>query len=369
MRQVRVRLRAVKDRSYPIFIGSGLLPRLGRELPRLCPAARYVIISDTRVARGHGAVLLRTLRRRRTPVSLITFPSGERHKTRRTKDRLEDQLVRLRCGRDAALLALGGGVVGDMTGFVAATYQRGIPYIQIPTTLLAMIDASVGGKTGVDHPAGKNLIGAFHQPRAVWTDVTTLSTLPARQFRAGLAEAVKHAAIADRALLRFLEKRSVDLGRLEPDVLERLVERNCRIKASVVMRDEQEAGLRQVLNFGHTVAHALETTAGYRLLHGEAVSVGMAVEATLSVRLGGLEAAERERLLRLLEALGLPTRLPSGIDPRAVVRATYADKKARRGVPLYTLPRRLGLTPAWGRSPVRPVEDRQVLRALREHSS
>jgi 3-dehydroquinate synthase len=366
MKRVRVRLRALEDRSYPICIGAGILHRLPRELARLCPAARYAVVTDARVARLYGRALRRDLRRRGLHADLIAFPAGERYKTRRTKERVEDALVRLGHGRDSAILALGGGVVGDLAGFVAATYQRGIPYVQIPTTLLAMLDASVGGKTAIDHPAGKNLIGAFHQPRAVWADVSVLRTLPARQLRSGLAEAVKHAAVADLGLLKFLDRRGADLRALSPRALERLVERNCRIKAAVVMRDERESGFRQILNFGHTVAHALETAAGYRLLHGEAVAIGMAVEATLSERLGGLSAGGRDRLLCLLESLGLPGRLPRRLDPRRVLAATYTDKKARLGRPLYALPRRLGHPPAWNGRPVRPVEDRQVLQALRD---
>lgn len=367
MRRVQVRIRVSEDRSYPICIGAGILRALPRALARLCPAARYAVVTDARVARLHGRPLLSALRRAGIAADLVWFPAGERHKSRRSKERVEDALVRRRHGRDSALLALGGGVVGDLAGFVAATYQRGIPYVQVPTTLLAMLDASVGGKTGVDHPAGKNLIGSFHQPRAVWADVRTLRTLPAREFRAGLAEAVKHAAIADRDLLAFLERQASTLARLSPRALERLVERNCRIKARVVMRDERESGLRQILNFGHTIAHALESVAGYRLLHGEAVSLGMAVEATLSARLGGLRPAERDRLHRLLAALGLPVRLPPRVSPGRVLAATYTDKKARAGRPLYALPRRLGSPPAWGGRPVRLADDRHVLAALREH--
>lgn len=367
MTRVQVRLRAIRDRSYPIWIGSGILRRLPRALPRLCPAARYAVITDARVAALHGRRLVIGLRRAGLQAALLSFPPGERHKNRDTKARIEDTLARLGCGRDSAIVALGGGVVGDLAGFVAATWQRGVPYVQVPTTLLAMLDASVGGKTAVDHPAGKNLIGAFHQPAAVWTDVAALSTLPARQFRAGLAEAVKHAAVADAALLRFLEKNAGGLARLRPGALITLVERNCRIKSAVVGRDEREAGLRQVLNFGHTIAHALENVAGYRLLHGEAVSIGMTVEATLSASLGGLRTGERERLVRLLKTLGLPTCLPRGCDTRALVRATYADKKARAGRPLYALPRRLGRTPSWAGRPVRGATDRQVLAALKEH--
>jgi 3-dehydroquinate synthase len=365
MRRVRVRLRSLEDRSYSLHIGTGILRALPRALPSLCPASRYALITDRRVARLHGRALLGALRRAGLRADLVAIPEGERHKTRRTKERVEDALARLGCGRDAAIVALGGGVVGDLAGFVAATWQRGVPYVQVPTTLLAMLDASVGGKTAVDHPRGKNLIGAFHQPAAVWTDVATLRTLPARQFRAGLAEAVKHAAIADLPLLGFLERRATALDRRRPGTLEPLVARNCRIKADVVRRDERESGWRQILNFGHTIAHALETAAGYRLLHGEAVAIGMAVEATLSSDLGGLRAAERDRLVRLIERLGLPSRLPRGIDARRIVRATYADKKARAGRPLYALPRRLGRPPSWNRRPVVGAEDAAVMLALR----
>jgi 3-dehydroquinate synthase len=369
MREVRVRLRAVEDRSYTVRIGSGILRRLPADLRRSHKAQHCAIVTDTAVARLHGRRLQRALRRAGLEADLIAFPAGERFKNRRTKERVEDALVRLGHGRDSLLLALGGGVVGDVAGFVAATYQRGIPYLQIPTTLLAMLDASVGGKTAVDHPRGKNLIGAFHQPRAVWADVATLRTLPARQFCAGLAEAVKHAVIADRALFEFMERQADSLLGLRPAALERLIERNCRIKASVVMRDEREAGLRQILNFGHTIAHALEATAGYRLLHGEAVAIGMAVEATLSTRLGGLKESESIRLQRLLGALGLPGRLPRGCRPRDVVRATYADKKARAGRPLYALPRRIGAAPRWEQSHVRGADDSEVLQVLAGFSS
>ncbi len=364
MRRVQVRIRVQEDRSYPICIGSGILRRLPRALRALCPASRYAVVTDARVARLHARFVVASLRRSGLAADLIRFPPGERRKTRRTKEKLEDALVRLRHGRDSAIVAVGGGVVGDLAGFVAATYQRGIPYVQVPTTLLSMLDASVGGKTGVDHPGGKNLIGAFHQPRAVWADVATLRTLPARELRAGLAEAVKHACVADRRLLGFLEERADALLALRTADLERLVERNCRIKAAVVMRDERETGLRQILNFGHTIAHALETVAGYRLLHGEAVAIGMAAEARLSERLGGLPAAERRRLEQLLAALRLPTRLPRGVSPRRLVGATYADKKARRGRPLYALVRRLGTAPSWGGRPVRPASDDEVLAAL-----
>jgi 3-dehydroquinate synthase len=365
MRRVRIRLRSLEDRSYTLHIGTGILRALPRALPSLCPAARYALVSDRTVARLHGRALLAALRRAGLRADLIAIPEGERFKTRRTKERVEDSLARLGCGRDSAIVALGGGVVGDLAGFVAATWQRGVPYIQVPTTLLAMLDASVGGKTAVDHPRGKNLIGAFHQPAAVWADVAALRTLPERQFRAGLAEAVKHAAVADAGLLRFLEWSGAALSRRRPGALEPLVERNCRIKAQVVQRDEREGGWRQILNFGHTIAHALETCAGYRLLHGEAVAVGMAVEAHLSSGLGGLLAEERDHLVRLIERLGLPTRLPRGIDPRRIVASTYADKKARAGRPLYALIRRLGGPPSWKGRPVVEAEDAAVLEALR----
>ncbi len=240
------------------------------------------------------------------------------------------------------MVALGGGVVGDVAGFVAATYLRGVPYIQAPTTLLAMIDSSIGGKTGVDVPAGKNLLGAFHQPRLVVADLDLLGTLPAPQLAAGIAEAVKHGAIADADYFAFLEREHDAVTTKQPDALERLVRRSVEIKAGVVAADERETGRRAILNFGHTVAHAVEATAKFAVLHGEAVAIGMAYEARLAERLGIAAAGTADRIRRLLERYDLPLELPESATPDELLATMQLDKKARAGTVRFALPEVVG---------------------------
>src|SRR4051812_28720399 len=247
----------------------------------------------------------------------LTFPPGEASKTRDQWARLTDELLRRGFGRDSGIIALGGGVAGDLAGFVAATYMRGVPYLQTPTTLLAMLDASVGGKTGVDTPQGKNLIGAFHPPVAVLADPMTLMTLPEREYRGGLAEAVKHGLIADRAYFEWIEAESAALTRQEPAAVTQLIRRSIQIKAEVVSDDEREAGRRAILNAGHTIGHALEQVSGYLIPHGEAVALGLIAECELAEGLGIAPRGLRDRVAALLSRLGLPRRLPSRLDPAA----------------------------------------------------
>jgi 3-dehydroquinate synthase len=303
---------------------------------------RYVLLTDSRVRRLYGEALTRRLRRSGIDVLGVAVPAGERSKTREAKARVEDAMTRAGLGRDAALIALGGGVVGDLGGFVAATYCRGIPFIQVPTTLLAMVDSSIGGKTAVDHPRAKNWIGAIHQPAAVWMDVATLKDLSARQFRNGLAEVIKTAIIADARLFRFLEKNLETIVARTGPVLTRIVSTCCRIKARVVERDEADRNLRKILNFGHTIGHALERLAGYRMPHGEAVSIGIAAESRIARRLGLLDPDSVVRVEALLRAARLPVRLPAGIRPERLLDAARLDKKARRGRAEYVLPADLG---------------------------
>jgi 3-dehydroquinate synthase len=261
----------------------------------------------------------------------LTFPPGERSKTRETWARLSDQLFELGADRNSGIVALGGGVTGDLAGFVAATYMRGLPYIQIPTTLLAMVDASVGGKTAVDTPRGKNLIGAFHQPAAVIADPVTLQSLPDQVFREGLAEAVKHGLIADREYFEWMESQVEPIQRRDPETLTDLIHRSVEIKAQVVSADERETGCRAMLNAGHTVAHALEQISGFDLAHGEAVALGLMVECQLAEQLGVAPAGLGARVSRLLGRLGLPDRLLQPVDLQAVFPAMLADKKNRAG--------------------------------------
>ena len=330
LRRVRVGL---GPRSYDIVLGFGTLSALGAALRARLPQCRSaMLVAPPPVERHYGARAARSLRAAGLRVRRIAAPDGERNKSLASARRLYEQMLNAEAERSSAVVALGGGVVGDLAGFVAATLLRGLPLVQVPTTLLAMADASVGGKTGVNLPlgnnkaGGKNLVGAFHQPRLVWMDAATLQTLPPRQLRAGWAEIVKHAAICDAALFARLERSAERLLAGDPQTLLPVLARNCRIKASVVAKDEREAGPRALLNFGHTLGHAVEALSGYRVLHGEAVAMGMVHAAALSESLGLCPSGTRARLADLLGRFGLPTQLPA--HPRAhYVRAIASDKK------------------------------------------
>jgi 3-dehydroquinate synthase len=303
---------------------------------------KIAVVTHPKIGGLFGEALVKRLKGAGWRPVLLTIPPGERYKTLRTVNRIYDRLIEERFERNSPLIALGGGVIGDMTGFAAATYLRGVPYIQIPTTLLAQVDSSVGGKTGVDHPMGKNLIGAFHQPRLVWIDVDHLKTLPMRELRAGLAEVVKYGVIADASFFSFLEENVSAMLALDPDVLIPAIVRSCRIKADVVSRDEREGGLRAILNFGHTFAHGIETLTGYRIYrHGEAVAIGMVCAARLSHRMGLCPPDVAERVQSLLSRMGLPTRFPS-LPFTSFVDVLQRDKKVLRGEMRFVLPQRIG---------------------------
>lgn len=306
-----------------------------------CPAAAYAVISDSTVGPRYAEAVagaLDPLARTR----LFTFPSGEEHKTRETWGTLVDQLLDAGVGRDGAVVAVGGGVVGDLAGFVAATYLRGIPYVQIPTTLLAMIDSSIGGKTGIDTAVGKNLIGAFHQPAVVIADVATLDSLPEKHLSAGIAEAVKHGAIADADYATRVAEGAGEIRARNPETLTQLVRRSMEIKAAVVAADEHEQGKRAILNFGHSVGHAVEAVSGYRLLHGEAVAIGMVAEATLGESLGITKSGTAGTLDAILRQFDLPTRVPDAWPADEVIQAMRYDKKNRAGATRVSLLRCLG---------------------------
>ncbi len=321
---------ALGVRSYPIRIGPGLLGRPELFEPVL-PGRHALLLSDSQVAPLYAERVLTALPAR-LQVRVHTIPAGEQHKTLASAESCFAALAELRASRDACVIALGGGVIGDLGGFVAACWMRGIRFLQLPTTLLAMVDSSVGGKTAVDLPQGKNLVGAFHQPSAVIADTDTLATLPPRELRAGLAEVVKYGAIFDAAFLDWLEANAQALLDGEAEVLSGAIERSCRFKAEVVARDETEQGERALLNLGHTFGHAIETEQGYGgLLHGEAVAVGMVLAARLSARLGLAPAADAERLVGLLARLGLPTRIPAGLDPAKLLAHMRLDKKNLSG--------------------------------------
>lgn len=317
------------DRSYPIHIGAGLLGRADLFTPHIA-AKQVVVVSNETVAPLYLAQLRRTLSGFQTQE--VVLPDGEEFKTLETLNQIFDKLLENRCDRHTTLIALGGGVVGDITGFAAACYQRGIPFIQVPTTLLAQVDSSVGGKTAVNHRLGKNMIGAFYQPRCVVADTDTLKTLEDRQLSAGLAEVIKYGLIRDRDFFSWLEKYMAELLARDPETLSLAIERSCRCKAEVVAADELEAGQRALLNLGHTFGHAIETGSGYGAwLHGEAVGAGMCMASDLSVRLGWLTAADRDRIISLIERAGLPTKPPQDIDTTRFLELMAVDKKVRDG--------------------------------------
>jgi 3-dehydroquinate synthase len=322
------------ERSYPILIGRGLLGAFDLT-PRLA-GRDCLVVTDENVAPAWLARLAGSLGGAR--YESLVLPAGERHKTLATAERILDALAGMRAGRDATVVALGGGVVGDVAGFAAACWMRGIAYVQVPTTLLAQVDSSVGGKTGVNHREGKNLVGAFHQPRAVLIDTDVLGTLPDRELAAGLAEVIKHGAIADAGFFAWLEEHIEDLVARSPEALAHAIRRSCEIKAAVVAADEREAGRRALLNYGHTFGHAIENVLGYgEWLHGEAVAAGMVMAAELS----GLPAAEVSRLRRLIERAGLPVEPPAGCRAQ-LVEAMRLDKKARAGELRFVLLERIG---------------------------
>jgi 3-dehydroquinate synthase len=335
------------DRSYRISIGTGLLAEPGTwsGLPR---AAAAVVVTNTTVAPLYLQPLRHALQPRFAAIHEVLLPDGEAFKDWQTLNRIFDALLEHGCDRKTVLFALGGGVVGDMTGFAAACYMRGIPFVQVPTTLLAQVDSSVGGKTAINHPLGKNMVGAFYQPLRVVCDLDVLATLPAREFSAGLAEVIKYGPIADMDFLDWIEAQLPALLRREPAALARAVQRSCEIKAWVVGQDERESGLRAILNFGHTFGHAIEAGLGYgEWLHGEAVGCGMVLAAHLSQRLGLIDAALVERLTRLIAAAGLPVRAPS-LGEQRYIDLMRLDKKAEAGDLRFVViesPGRAGLRP------------------------
>jgi len=337
----RTHVRTGGGASCPIIAGPGASREAPGHLAGLA-VSRCVVVTDSNLVATHAAAMAARLRASGWPCEVVSFPAGEIHKTRATKESIEDRMLAAGCGQDTAVIAVGGGVTGDMAGFVAATYMRGIPFIQMPTSLLAMADAAIGGKTGVDHPLGKNLIGAYHEPAAVLADTGFLATLPLAEFRSGLAEMVKAGVVADEALFEEIEACAADLAAGIRAAVVGPLAKSIAVKAAVVSADARESSLRQILNFGHTIGHAVEMLSGWKLTHGEAVAIGMVVESSLAVKCGLMEAASARRLEQLIETLGLPVALPAGVEAKAVLAAAATDKKARGGALRFALPGGIG---------------------------
>jgi 3-dehydroquinate synthase len=340
--------------SYQVHVESGLLVLLRELLATTVPDRRLVLIADDKVSKLYdewtsGTAEARQLGARASDAGVrprftarLSFPMGEASKTRQTWLTLTDQLLAAGIGRDAAIVAMGGGVTGDLAGFVAATYHRGIPYVQVPTTLVAMVDAAVGGKVGVNTESGKNLVGAFHPPALVVIDPLTLMSLPESEFRMGLAEAVKHGVIADREYFEWLTTNGRAIRSRQPAIMTQLVKRSVEIKASVVTEDERERGRRAVLNAGHSVAHALEQVSAWQLAHGEAVAIGLVVECRIAERLGIAEPGLATTVAGVLQRFGLPVGIPPRLPREAILDAMHKDKKNRHGELRLALPRSVG---------------------------
>ena len=323
------------DATYDALVGRGILAQIGHRLTRLISGPKCAIVSDTNTGARFATQVERSLEAAGYRPTTITFPAGENSKSLDQLGKLCDAMASAGLDRSSFVVALGGGVIGDLAGFAAAVYHRGIPYVQVPTTLLAQVDSAIGGKTAVNTAAGKNLLGAVHQPLVVIADIDTLGSLPPREFRQGLAEIIKHAIIADESLFTLL---------LEDFDLADLVRRNIEIKAAIVARDEHDdSGVRAVLNFGQTVGHAFERAAGYgAFLHGEAISLGIAAACEVSVRRAGLSAAERQRVITALQKFDLPTQLPPDFPRAAIMESVITDKKFARGEVRFVVTPRLG---------------------------
>lgn len=330
------------ERSYPILIENGLLTDIGQDLKKRGIAKRFQVITDSTVAEIYGDSVLSSLTQAGFAADLITFPAGEASKTLATVATLASRLAQAGLDRKDGLIALGGGVTGDITGFLASAYMRGVAFVQIPTTLLAQVDSSVGGKTGVDIPEGKNLVGAFYQPCAVYIDSLVLRSLPAAEMLNGIAEVIKYGVIYDHDFFIFLEKQRAAILALDLPVLEKVIETCCSIKAAVVAKDEREADLRRILNFGHTIGHAVEADSGYQLAHGSAVAIGMVAASRLAVAKGLFPAEQAARLTALLQAFGLPTAIPPNANRDRLKGYLLTDKKTVGGRPFFVLPTAIG---------------------------
>ena len=364
MNTVKVNLNKEIDDSYEIFIGTDLFPSIADHLAKLNLAHSYAIITDSNVSKLYGKKLEDQLKEKLQNVVLIEFEAGEKNKSRETKAFIEDQLLNLKYGRDSAIIALGGGVVGDLAGYIAATYARGVAYIQVATSLVAAVDSSIGGKTAVDTPYGKNLIGSFHQPKAVFIDLDTLHTLHENEIREGLAETIKYGVISDSELFNIVETQLEEIFNCKNSTLQTIIERSCKIKAEVVEKDEKENNLRKILNFGHTVGHAVEQLSNYSLTHGNAISIGMVLEGKIALEIELWNEQDQNKLESLLNKAGLPTELPNNFDIDKIIETMKLDKKARNNVIEMSLPSSIGKMAQDGDSYSIKIDDKIIKNAI-----
>jgi len=354
---IEVSLRNIIDDSYRIIIGKGIIQQLSEEIKSLGLFDSHVVITDTNVNHLYGQLVLNKLESLDAGLHLLEIPSGESSKSLDTVVKLAKQLISLHVDRKSIIIAFGGGVVGDLAGFVASIYMRGIPYIQVPTTLLSQVDSSVGGKTGINLEEGKNLLGSFYQPEAVIIDLMFLKTLSERDFKNGLAEIIKYGIISDRNLFSLLEKEYKSIKNRDLELIKFLVRRSCEIKADIVNRDEKELGLRRILNFGHTLGHALESVSEYKFSHGEAISIGMVAAARISSKLMFLDIESCRRIEEVIKRYGLPHSVPEDLDTEKIFTLIKSDKKSLKGKPNFVLVKGIGNPFVTGEVPREIIEE------------
>lgn len=343
MTRIKVNLRKMQDNSYNIYIENNAFSKIAGDLKKKPIGNRYAVITDSNVKSIFGKQLMKHLKRKGLDACMIDFPPGERNKRLKTIESIQEQMLAKGIDRGSAVIAFGGGVAGDVAGFAAASYMRGIPFIQLPTSLLAMVDSSVGGKVGVNLPSGKNSSGAFRQPEAVYIHLNALKSLPEREMRNGMAEVVKHAVMADKKLFSFLEKNVGKIMGRDMKILGKVIKRNCEIKGRIVEKDELEKNLRKTVNYGHTIGHALEVLTNYRKYsHGEAIAIGMNAAALISEKMDLMNSGDVERQRLLLERIGLPTKIPKNISNTRILVELKKDKKAINGVEKFVLPKKIG---------------------------
>jgi 3-dehydroquinate synthase len=343
MRSIKVNLDKKYSASYEIHIGNGILDRIALLIDKNRKAGRYIIITDNNVARLHGGNFLALLKNIGLNADLIDFPAGEASKNIGTILDIADKLLKLGADRTTCLIALGGGVVGDMTGFIASVYMRGVSYVQIPTSLVAQVDSAIGGKTAIDLPSGKNLLGTFYQPSEVFVDLNFLNTLPEKEFENGLAEIIKYGIIDDEKMFRLLEENMDEVKQKEPAMMLKIVENCCRIKKSIVEIDEKEQGLRRILNYGHTLGHALEAVSDYKLSHGEGVALGMIAAARISEKKNYLNNDDTKRIEALIELANLPVNIPASLPADEIIKRLQMDKKKKGDTIHFVLLKKIGM--------------------------
>ncbi len=369
MSSFHVELKKVVDDSYDVQIGRNLIPDLISDIENglIGKVKKIALITDSTVESLYGEPIKKALDTAGYFCDLFVFPDGEKSKVRGTKEMLEDAMLEKGYRRDCCVIAVGGGVVSDLAGFLAGTFGRGVPFINYATTLLAAADASIGGKTAVDTPLATNLIGLFHQPLKVYVDIDTWKTLPEKQLRNGLAETIKHGCLADMELFEYLENHVEEILKCEPQSCVYISEHNCAVKYDVVMRDEKEKSLREILNLGHTVGRAIETVSDYHLLHGEAVAIGMAAQVRLGCQCGYLTEQQRDRVIALHEKCGLPVTIPDYIDKEQLVKKLYTDKKVRDGKLRFVFQKGIGDVMTFGEDVyARPVAEEEIYAILQQ---